>query len=174
MSLPLFNIVAMQKALQFKSKAQKQQFRKDMKVLLAMDRLAYEQERERSPKKPPKEFKLPDGWCYLTSFMRGEDRSKVDPEEFLLRYSKAILKEMEEAWSIIEVTPFDHSLFYFILTNRDPIGITTIFGYSEYANSQGSTLFAMDLDQKSIQQECSKISQWAETLNNELMKEEWI
>ena len=175
LSLPLFNIAAMQVKLKERSKAQKQQFRKDMKVLLAMDRLAYEQERERSPKKPPKEFKLPDGWCLLTSFMLSEGRSKVNPEKFLLRYKKAILKKMEEDWPIVEVTHFNPLLFDFILTHRDPIGITTIFWYSEYVNMYGSTLFASPLDQESIQQECSDIRDWAHTLETEVInQEEWI
>jgi hypothetical protein len=64
--LPLFNIVAMQRQLKDRSKAQKQQFRKDMKVLLAMDSLATAEQRERGEpkKKKPVKPRKQKGWCY--------------------------------------------------------------------------------------------------------------
>ena len=80
MSLPLFNIVAMQKALQFKSKAQKQQFRKDMNVLMAMDSFAYEQ-REGTNK--AKKWLPPDGCCWIVDHLFDvPNGKKMNPQKY--------------------------------------------------------------------------------------------
>ena len=140
--LPLFNIVAMQRQLKDRSKAQKQQFRKDMKVLLAMDSLATAEQRERGEpkKKKPVKPRKQKGWCYWELPVDKIHASWKNPVGDLIKTSMLVAEVEDRLHRYLGDIPINPSKSNQMIFWVDEKEVFIGWNVTEYMNRTSTTL----------------------------------